>query len=180
VVLQELIENIISFNMAQARGETKKKSPIDLEELIEKVAHDQMTRTMGRDVTLDVQLLHATVDGDRSELEAVFENLFSNAVKFSPVGGVIGCRLSCSRTNVACIIYDNGPGIGSEEAGKIFQPFYQADAGAQSVVRGSGLGLAIVKEYLERHGGTIKLLNPGERGARFGITLPLSAGRSEE
>jgi two-component system sensor histidine kinase GlrK len=180
VVLQGLIENIISYNMAQVGDRSTKKTSINLQELIEKVVHDQMARIIGREITLDIQLVPVIVYGDRSELETVFENLFSNAVKFCPAGGFVGCRLSSNRKTVACIVYDNGPGIEPADAEKIFQPFYQVGAEAQSVVRGSGLGLAIVREYLSHHEGSIKLLNPGEPGARFGVTLPLmdkQAGR---
>ena len=69
-------------------------------------------------------------------------------------------------------MFDSGPGLGIEEKDKIFQPFYQVETTANSVVKGSGLGLAIVKEYVKHHHGTLSLLNPGEPGARFGVTLP--------
>ncbi len=93
---------------------------------------------------------------------------------------MVGCRLRSDRTKVTCIVYDSGPGIplGDEEA--IFRPFYQVETKAHSVVKGSGLGLAIVREYLNRHDGTIRLLNAGESGARFCVTLPLSGNSRKE
>jgi two-component system sensor histidine kinase GlrK len=151
-----------------------RKDHIDLKPLIEKVAHNQMTRTIGRQIRLDIKLIEATVYGDRKELESIFENLFSNAVKFCPNGGVVGCRMSADDINVACIIFDTGPGIGIDEKDKIFQPFYQVETTAFSMVKGSGLGLAIVREYLNHHNGTVEVLNPGKQGARIGLTLPLA------
>ncbi|THB71811.1 MAG: hypothetical protein D6B25_17910 [Desulfobulbaceae bacterium] len=173
VLLQELIENIINFNMAQAGQKSRKPENVNLKELLEKVANSQRTNLLGRNITLDIKMEDVTVTGDRKELETIFENLFSNAVKFSPSGGTVGCRLTADSRRAACIIYDSGPGITVDEQDKIFQPFYQVETEAHSVIKGSGLGLAIVKEYVKHHQGNITLLNPGEKGARFGVTLPL-------
>ena len=180
VVLQELIENIISFNMEQVGGKVRTTSEVDLKALIEKVSQAQMARTIGRNITLDIKLDRVMVYGDKKELETIFENLFSNAVKFCSPGGVVGCRLSCDKTNVACIVYDSGPGIPLGEEENIFQPFYQVETRAHSVVKGNGLGLAIVREYLKHHDGTIRLLNGGEPGARFGLMLPLSPNSKKQ
>lgn len=178
VVLQELIENIISFNMAQAGQKSRAKTKIDLRELLEKVALNQSARMMGRNIRLDIKLQRTSILGDRKELETIFENLFSNAVKFCPPAGTVGCRLSTDQKSVACIIYDTGPGISEAEQENIFQPFYQVETTAHTVIKGSGLGLTIVKEYVKHHGGTIRLLNPGEPGARFGVTLPLDGNNT--
>ena len=174
VVLQELIENIISFNMAQVDAKVRTTSAVDLKPLIEKVSQAHMARTIGRNITLDIRLKSVTVEGDKKELETIFENLFSNAVKFCPPGGIVGCRLHCNKGKVACIVYDTGPGIPLGEEENIFKPFYQVETKSHSAVKGNGLGLAIVREYLKHINGSIRLLNGGEPGARFGITLPLS------
>jgi two-component system sensor histidine kinase GlrK len=172
ILLQGLIENIIDFNMAQAGQKLLDISPVDFKALLEKVAQAQTAKMIGREIQLDLKLEEATVYGDCKQLETIFENLFSNAVKFSPQGGTVGCRLNGDRKSVACIVFDSGPGIAIEEKDKIFQPFYQVETSTSTVVKGSGLGLAIVKEYVKYHHGTLSLLNPGKPGARFGVTLP--------
>ena len=176
ILLQRLIENIISFNMVQAGQKSREFEEVDLKELIGKVVYDQRTKMIARDIQSDLRLEDAVVSGDPKELETIFENLFSNAVKFCPPGGTVGCRLTSDKKKAACIIYDTGPGVPLTDADKIFQPFFQAEADTYSVVKGSGLGLAIVKEYVRHHQGNIKLLNPGENGARFGVILPLKGG----
>ena len=173
ILLQELIENIIDFNMSQAGQKSLDVSPVELKALLQKVAHAQTAKMIGRDIRLDMRLDEATVYGDRKQIETIFENLFSNAIKFSPDGGTVGCRLTGGRKSVACIVFDSGPGIAEEEKNNVFQPFYQVETAAHSVVKGSGLGLAIVKEYVRNHHGNISLLNPGKPGARFGVTLPI-------
>ncbi len=180
LVLQGLIENIINFNLARFSEKARSEEQISLQQLIDTVVEGQRARVLGRDITIDVSVPDVTVTGDRKELETVFENLFSNAVKFTPPGGKVGCRVSTDRKTVAIIVYDSGPGIPLGEEEKIFQPFYQVEMKTRSMVKGSGLGLAIVREYVKRNGGAIRVLNPGEVGARFGITLPRTAGSSTE
>ncbi len=174
ILLQELIENIIDFNMSQAGQKSLDVSPVDLKALLQKVAYAQTAKMIGRDIRLDLKLDEATVYGDSRQIETIFENLFSNAIKFSPSGSTVGCRLTAGRKSVACIVFDSGPGIAEEEKNNVFQPFYQVETAAHSIVKGSGLGLAIVKEYVKNHHGKINLLNPGKSGARFGVTLPIS------
>ncbi len=174
ILLQELIENIIDFNMSQAGQKSLDVSPVDVKALLNKVVHAQTAKMISRDIHLDLKCEEATVYGDRKQIETIFENLFSNAVKFTPPGGTVGCRLSGDKKSVACIVFDSGPGISEGEKNNVFQPFYQVETAAHSIVKGSGLGLAIVKEYVKNHHGKISLLNPGEPGARFGVTLPIS------
>ncbi len=174
ILLQQLIENIIDFNMSQAGQKSLDVSPIDLKALLQKVAYAQTAKMISRDIRLDLKLDEATVYGDSKQIETIFENLFSNAIKFSPAGGIVGCRLTAGRKSVACIVFDSGPGIAEEEKNNVFQPFYQVETAAHSIVKGSGLGLAIVKEYVKNHHGKISLLNPGKSGARFGVTLPIN------
>ena len=174
VLLQKLIENIISFNMAQAGQKSPEFIEVNLKDLIEKVSYDQKTKMIGRNIKSDIKLNDTVIYGAPKELETIFENIFSNAVKFCPAGGTVGCRLSSDKKKAACIIYDTGPGISAEDANKIFQPFYQAETATYSVIKGSGLGLAIVKEYVKHHNGSVQLLNPDEEGARFGVMLPVN------
>lgn len=180
IVLQGLIENIINFNLARFSENARSREHLSLPQLIDTVVDGQRARVLGRDITIDVAVADVMVAGDRKELMTIFENLFSNAVKFTPPGGRVGCRVSADRKTVAVIVYDSGPGIPLGEEEKIFQPFYQVEMKTRSIVKGSGLGLAIVREYVKRNGGAIRVLNPGEPGARFGITLPRAAGSSTE
>ena len=177
VLLQDLIENIIDFNMAQAGQKTLDITPVDLKDLIDKTATAQTAKILGKEIKLDLKLDGVIVHGDSKQIEAIFENLFSNAVKYSPIGGTVGCFMRCDKESVACVVFDSGPGVAEDEKDKIFQPFYQVESASHSLVRGSGLGLTIVKEYVKNHRGTITLLNPGDPGARFGITLPLGAAQ---
>jgi two-component system sensor histidine kinase GlrK len=171
--LQALIENILSFNMAQARDTPDEKKSIKLDELIETVVADHRNSILARKIKLDVQLDDMEVTGNRKQLKTVFDNIVSNAVKFTPENGIIRISLKKDGKLAACLLEDNGPGINEEDRARIFSPFFQGKGSQKAVVKGSGLGLAITKEYVQNHEGTIRLLT-GKKGARFLVTLPLS------
>ncbi|MCL7486564.1 MAG: HAMP domain-containing histidine kinase [Desulfobulbaceae bacterium] len=170
--LQRLIEDILNFNMAQARQMPLANELIQLDTLIEDVVADHRNSILARNIKLDVQLVSVAIYGNRNQLKTVFDNLISNAVKFTPDHGVIRILLKADSKIAACLVEDSGGGVDEEERSQIFSPFFQGKKAEKSVVKGSGLGLAISKEYVQNHGGTIRLL-PGKKGARFAVTLPL-------
>ncbi|MBV5316478.1 MAG: HAMP domain-containing histidine kinase [Desulfobulbaceae bacterium] len=169
--LQKLIQNILDFNMAQA-----KEIPLDLQELrfdalIDEVAGDHRHALLARNIRLTTQLEPATVTGNRKQLKTVVDNLLANAIKFTPDNGDVGIYMKVKSNKVNVLIEDTGPGISEEDHSQIFQPFFQGSQENRSVVKGSGLGLAISKEYVQNCGGTLRLL-PSSQGARFSVTLP--------
>jgi two-component system sensor histidine kinase GlrK len=141
--------------------------------LIDKVIADHRNSILVRNISLDVQLSPVEVKGNRKQLKTVFDNLVSNALKFTPDDGDIRINLKREGKFANCIIEDSGPGIDEEDRSRIFSPFFKGKGSERAVVKGSGLGLAISKEYVQNHDGTIRLLN-GKKGARFLVTLPLS------
>lgn len=172
--LQSLIEDILNFNMAQAREIPLQKDFIHLDQLIEEVVADHRNSILARNIKLDVQLVSVDFYGNRNQLKTVFDNLVSNAVKFTPDQGLIRIVLKTDGKIAACLVEDSGDGIDEEERAQIFSPFFQGKRAEKSVIKGSGLGLAISKEYIQNHGGTIRLM-PSKKGARFAVTLPLAA-----
>jgi len=173
IKLQKLIENILNFNRAQARDTPFEKSKIKLDKLIEEVVADHRNSILARNIKLDVQLGAMEVYGNQKQLKTVFDNLVSNAVKFTPEEGIIRINLKIDGKLAACLVEDSGPGIDEEDRSRIFSPFFQGKGSEKAVVKGSGLGLSISKEYVQNHDGTIRLLN-GKKGAHFLVTLPLS------
>lgn len=110
------------------------------------------------------------VSGIWGELTQVFVNLIVNACHAMPRGrGRLLLRSERDGQVVQVTLRDNGHGVSSEHASRIFEPFYTTKA----LGSGTGLGLSIVKAIVEQHQGTISLRNPGENGAEFIIRLPL-------
>ena len=116
------------------------------------------------------------VSGDPSRLQQVIWNIVSNAVKFTPKSGSIEVSLQRVASHIKISIADTGPGISSDVLPHIFNRFEQGDSSTTRRHGGLGLGLAIAKQLVELHSGTIEVESEGEgRGARFIITLPVSA-----
>lgn len=106
-----------------------------------------------------------SVRGDPGRLRQVFLNLLQNAAQASPAGRVT-VSVEVAGTVLTVRIEDDGPGIPSEVAAHLFEPFATARAG------GTGLGLAVSRRLVERHGGTLRNV-PRPAGARFEVSLPL-------
>ena len=103
-------------------------------------------------------------DGDR--VLQIISNLLANAFRWTPDGGRIDLELDARNGNVAVAVADTGPGISSEEAKRIFRPFWSRDG------RGTGLGLAIALELANALGGRIELDSEPGHGSRFKLILP--------
>jgi signal transduction histidine kinase len=111
--------------------------------------------------------------GDPVRLGQIFENLLSNASKFSRPGGAVSVRAQANQERVAVEVVDHGIGIPEELQHKIFERFYQIPKVLTRPYPGVGLGLAIAKELVLRHGGSISVKSrPGE-GSTFRTELPL-------
>jgi two-component system sensor histidine kinase GlrK len=171
--LQELIENLLNFSMAHARNAALSRQSVPLHRLLDEVATDHKPVMLAKDMVLDLSSSEILVFGDDEKLRAVIDNLFSNAVKYSPEGGTIQVSLQRQDDCAVLDVVDAGPGLDDTDKDKIFEAFYQGEIRSEgSVMQGNGLGLAIVREYLSAHEGTIELLDHLPGGAHFRVTLP--------
>lgn len=113
-----------------------------------------------------------TVDGDPEQLHQVIINLLLNAVEAMPEGGELFVEVGRDEqvaSQCRMLIADSGPGISQDVYARIFEPFVSTKR------EGTGLGLAVSRRIIGEHGGTIEAANLNGHGARFTVTLPLSA-----
>ena len=122
-----------------------------------------------KEIELDVELERVSYLGNEPMMRHVWDNLISNAVKFSPQGGTVKLRLSRKLQKLIFTIEDQGPGLSKEAQKHIFDKFYQADSSHKQ--EGNGLGLALVKRILTIEKGQITAENIPEGGCRFTVTL---------
>jgi signal transduction histidine kinase/ActR/RegA family two-component response regulator len=121
------------------------------------------------------------VHGDADRLEQVFDNLLTNAIKFTPAGGAAHLELARDDGHAEIQISDTGAGIPAAFIPYLFDRFSQADSTIARTHGGMGLGLSIVKHFVESHGGTVTAESAGPgRGARFTVRLPLIASAAQE
>ena len=118
-----------------------------------------------------------TIAGDSDRLQQIVWNLVSNAIKFTPNGGVVEVRLERVGSQVELVVSDTGAGIYPEFLPFVFDRFRQADSSSTRKQGGLGLGLAIVRHLVELHGGTVHAESDGVgKGAAFAVRLPLMTG----
>ena len=117
----------------------------------------------------------ALVRGVAANLEAVVTNLVSNALKFTPDGGWVECRLTTFEGVARIEVSDNGLGIPKPEQRDLYTRFFRSSTAEKHAIQGTGLGLTIVKSIVHNHGGDVSLVSDHLEGAAFTVTLPLSA-----
>jgi signal transduction histidine kinase len=118
------------------------------------------------------------IEGDSERLEQVFDNLISNAVKYSALGGTITVRMCLCGGMARAEIQDDGPGLSQVDQEKLFGFFQRLSAAPTGGESSNGVGLAIVKKIVDLHGGRIwcqSSKDEGIAGATFIVELPVEA-----
>ena len=105
----------------------------------------------------------------RAALQQVFSNLISNAVRYTPAGGVVKVELEKKENKIKCQVSDTGIGIPKESMDKIFSDFYRAPNAKQFSPVGTGLGLSITKALVERYGGNLFVESEEGKGTTFKV-----------
>ncbi|MEO8121352.1 MAG: HAMP domain-containing sensor histidine kinase [Rhodoferax sp.] len=170
-VLQAQIEDLLRFNTAAFEARQLHRKTTDLLELVESQVDAQRLQWRARDLSVSVVGKRLLVEVDSEKIGTVVANLLSNAIRYSPLKGVIRLELSSLPGLVRIDIHDQGIGVAMADRERIFEPFYRGERQPADLVRGSGIGLSIVHEYMAAHGGRIELL-PEQAGAHFRIEFP--------
>ncbi len=112
------------------------------------------------------------IHADRQKMEQVFKNLISNAVKYSPKGGLIRVTGDMTADHLEASVEDNGIGMSTDQVEKIFDKFYRVDA-SNTAIEGTGLGMTIVKHIVEAHGGRIWVESELGKGTTVRLRIPM-------
>lgn len=113
------------------------------------------------------------VGGIASELQSAFSNLVSNAVRYTPAGGLVEVQAGQTpEGRLELTVRDTGPGIAAEHLPRLTERFYRVDRSRSRETGGTGLGLAIVKHVVQRHGGELQVTSTPGTGSTFTIVLP--------
>ena len=124
-------------------------------------------------VEFDVPSDPVIINGDARNLERLTTNLLTNAVKFTPDGGLVRCTLRRVGETATIAVTDTGMGIPAADQAELFTRFFRACETEKGDIPGSGLGLNIVASIAHNHGGTVSVESVPGQGATFVVELPL-------
>lgn len=170
-VLQGQIEDLLRFNAAAFEARQLHREKTDLVQLVEDQVEAQRLQWQARELQVRIEGKAVQMEVDPEKIGTALANLVSNAIRFSPIHGVLRIGLSQLADSVRIDLHDEGPGIADADRTRIFEPFFRGERQPADAIRGSGIGLSIVHEYISAHGGRVELLPDGP-GAHFRIELP--------
>jgi two-component system sensor histidine kinase TctE len=167
-----LVNQLLTLARAEGREAAQQHhEPLDLARLIREVVEEWVMTALERRIDLGFESPGpAMVMGNALLLRELAKNLIDNALRYTPAGGHVTCRVASTATRVTFEVEDNGVGISEAQAELVFERFYRVDDAASE---GSGLGLAIVKEIANQHEAAAQLRpNPAGRGAVARVVFP--------
>ncbi|QLG87560.1 sensor histidine kinase [Chitinibacter bivalviorum] len=146
------------------------KVKMDLARLIRDLTGELVPRALAARIDLgcDCLVQEAWIDGNSALLRELFINLVENAIKYIPRDGSVTVRLTETATQYVVDVEDNGPGIPDADKQRVFERFFRRE----QTGNGCGLGMAIVREIVERHSGTVELLDAEPNGLIVHVVLP--------
>lgn len=148
------------------------REPVALEEQVKRVVSNYRFRFEEKELEVSLKLSPVTLDADRELLENVWDNLLSNATKYTDLGGTLAITLTTDSSYATVSILDSGQGIAAEDLPHITERFYRADRSRHT--EGTGLGLAIVEEIVKRHNGKFEIESTHHEGTCVRVRLPLN------
>lgn len=149
------------------------RTDVDLTRIVADAVASARPRADAAQVTLRLQSEEVpAVSGEPDRLAQLLDNLVSNAIKFTPPGGVVEVRLFARRGNACVQVSDTGIGIPEEERERLFERFFRSQTALERQIQGTGLGLYISKAIVEAHGGRIGVRSDDGQGTTFVVELP--------
>lgn len=172
--LIELIESLLTMSGMQSAGPLELElAPVPVAEVIEEAAERARVRTDDHEIRAEAGPAGAQAVMDRDKVATVLDDLLDNAIKFSPSGGRVTVSAREARDRVEVTVEDEGIGLPPAEIDRVFERFYQFDAGGEGTTAGVGLGLYLAREVINAHGGRIWIEHKSTPGLRVRFALPV-------
>jgi two-component system phosphate regulon sensor histidine kinase PhoR len=174
--LRRLIDDLLNTSRIEA-GESLKPfyTEVDISDLLVKVSRVQQQATEKHTIKLDVKgELPKAMVGDQDKLDQILTNLMNNAIKYSPNGGDITLKASCTGNKLRISVQDQGLGIPADHLTKVFDRFHRVNNEDNRKIYGTGLGLFLVKHLVESvHFGKIWVESELQKGSEFIFEIPI-------
>lgn len=170
--LSVLTKQLLLLTSLDSLENEMEMTPVRLDEQLKATLRRYRWLMEEKDISLTADIKAITVQGNAAYLEKVWENILSNALKYTPSDGEINISMKETETKAVISVQDNGIGITEENIPYLFERFYRVDEARNADIEGTGLGLSIAKEVVELHGGDIKVKSKVDKGTVFSVRLP--------
>ena len=177
--LRRLIEDLLNVSRIESgrslQLHTKMFDPV---RAAEGVLQAQRAYSDKHALKLDADFEVPQIEGDEDKFDQILTNLVSNAIKYSPKGGLVKIAMSCDDMMLKVSVSDQGIGIPADKLSRIFEKFERIDNRDTRQAGGTGIGLFLVKHLVELHGGVISAHSENNSGSTFTFEIPVRAVKS--
>jgi len=168
-----LLDTLLSWTISQNKDKNFNPVKINLFELSKDEIESMNTTAKQKQITINHSIApNLNIAADLQMVKTVFRNLISNAVKYTNTGGIITLSASKNKQYVEIEVKDNGIGIPLDAQRKLFRTEAFHSTEGTNNEKGSGLGLLLCKEFVEMHGGNIRINSEPGKGSKFTFTMP--------
>ena len=180
--MQSLVADLLTLSQLEASQSPNGQDYVSLPDLVNQVMSEANALTsLLADQLIDKkhelvfdQVPPLWVMGSQKELFSALSNLVSNAIRYTPLGGLVHLTYSQTENQLTISVKDTGPGIASEHLPRLTERFYRVDQSRSRETGGTGLGLAITKHVMQRHGGELQIQSELGKGSTFNLIFPAS------
>ena len=173
--LCKLVDDLLEVNRALMGKMSLHTETVDLADVVQRSIDTLQGSGRAAGFTLRVDTAPAAVSADPTRLLQVVDNILDNAIKYSPVGGLVQVTVRQADGMAEFVVRDSGQGIAPELLPTVFDVFVQGKQTLQRAHGGLGIGLSLVRRLVELHGGTVEIASAGSGlGATVTVRLPLA------
>jgi two-component system, OmpR family, sensor histidine kinase BaeS len=177
VLLNRLITDLRELSLAEAGQLKLHLEQTDIKELIEAEVTAFQPRSQEKEVSISFNIAEgiSSLNIDRDRIKQVLHNLLENALRYTSSGGSVSVKAEKDGDRMVRIsVADTGSGIDAVDLPNVFDHFYKADKSRHRAYGNTGIGLALVKNYVELHGGKVRVESEAGKGSTFYFTLPVA------
>lgn len=176
-----MVKDMITISQYQLSSQEPIKEKVLFGDWIFQVVkqHQSFAHAKGIKLSVTYQASDFEVEIDKSGLEKVFENLISNAIRYTPSGGLVQVKPFILKIRFGFSVSDTGIGIAEKDLEHIFDEFYRTKEAKQMEQIGTGLGLNLVKEIVKKNNGNIYVKSTPGKGSKFTVEFPFQEKEKE-
>jgi signal transduction histidine kinase len=180
--LRRLVDDLLLVSELDAHTLELDLENVDLRSLAQESLESARPQAEASGISLEFseQAPRLRLTGDRMRLGQLFDNVISNALKFTPRGGTVSVRIAKSNGHAVLEVEDTGIGVAADEQEHLFERFFRTRAANEKAIQGTGLGLSICQAIARAHGGLIEVSSEEHVGTIFRVALPAIVPHSRD